>query len=386
MNGELLSILEQLEREKGVDREVLLQGIEQALLTAAKKIARLTNPTESVRVKIDRKTGEIKTFLGEKEITVEKFGRIAAQTARQVIIQKIREAEKEAIYNEFTRKLGEIVTGSVYRIEKRNITVDFFGRAQGILPKKFLSPLDAYSVSDRIRALVIEVKKESKGTKILLSRTHFNFIKKLFELEVPEIYEGIVEIKSIAREPGERTKIAVYSKDEKVDCVGACVGMKGTRVKNIISELKGEKIDIIRYSDDIKEFIANSLQPAKVSQIVLDREKKKAMVVVSEENLSLAIGKHGQNVRLASKLVGWSLDIRTRKMLRIPLGGEEDQELKKISGLGKKILSLLKKADVYTLEDLAGKTLEELTSIKGIGKVKAQRLIEQAKKILDSKK
>ncbi len=384
MNGELLSILEQLEREKGVDREVLLQGIEQALLTAAKKIARLKKPSEPVKVKVDRKTGEIKTFLGDKEITIEEFGRIAAQTAKQVIIQKIREAEKEAVYNEFSKKLGEIATGSVYRIEKKNLIIDFFGRAQGVLPRKFLSPLDAYSVGDRVRALVIEVTKQSKGTKIILSRTHPNFIKKLFELEVPEIYEGIVEIKSIAREPGERTKIAVYSKDEKIDCVGACVGMKGTRVKNIINELKGEKIDIIRYSDDIKEFIANSLQPAKVSQIVLDRENKKAIVVVSEENLSLAIGKHGQNVRLASKLVGWSLDIRTRKMLKIPLG-ETEEELMKIPGLGEKLLVLLKNAQIYTLEDLAKKTPQELTRIKGIGKAKAQKLIEEAKKLLDKK-
>ena len=384
MNGEFLSIITQIEREKGIDKEVLFEGIEQALLIAVKKIARISNPGAQVRVEINRQTGEVKAFMDDKEITTEEFGRIAAQTARQVIIQKIREAEKETVFNEFHKKVGEIVSGSVYKVDEKAVIVDFLGRARGYLPKKFLSPLDVFKIGERIRCLVLEVTKESKGAKILLTRTHVNFVKKLFELEIPEIYEGIVEIKSISREPGERTKIAVYSKDEKIDSVGACVGMKGTRVKNIVQELKGEKIDIIRYSDDIKEFIANALQPASITKIVIDRSTLTATVIVPEESLSLAIGKHGQNVRLASKLVGWNIDIRTKKMLKLP--GEELEEFKKIKGLGKNTLQALLNAGITSLVELASKSVEELVKIKGIGKKKAIFLKEKAQKILDEEK
>jgi N utilization substance protein A len=242
------------------------------------------------------------------------FGRIAASAARQVIIQKIREAEKDVVFGEFQGKVGEIVSGTVYRFDKGNIIVDLLGKAEGVLLKSEQTPKEENRQGQRIRSLILEVKKDNRGPQIILTRKHQNFVKKLFELEVPEIYEGIVEIKAISRQPGERTKIAVWSKDEKVDSVGACVGMRGGRVKNIVNELSGEKIDIVRYSEDIREYIKAALLPAEVSEIKLDKAAKRAEVIVADDQLSLAIGKHGQNVRLASRLVGWELDVRTKAM------------------------------------------------------------------------
>jgi len=385
MNGEILAILEQIEREKGIKKEILIQAVESALSTAVRKVMNL-GQEEEVKVEIDRKTGKIKATQGSKEITSIDFGRIAATTARQVIIQKIREAEKEVIFNEFSGKVGEIVSGTVYRFQNKNIIVDLLGKAEGILPRSQQAPQEEFKQGDRIRAYVLEVKKESKGTQIILSRTHPNLVKKLFEMEVPEIYEGIVEIKSIARLPSQRTKIAVFSKDEKVDSVGACVGMRGNRVKNIVTELHGEKIDIVRWSDDISQFIQAAIAPAKVSEIKLDKQNKKALVIVDENQLSLAIGKHGQNVRLASTLVGWELDVRTRKMAeeRIELKKEKiPQSLERLNGIGEKLKQQLTQAGFKTLEDVAKADIKELLKIKGIGQVKAKKLIETAKKITE---
>jgi len=303
VNKEFLTVLEQLEREKGLEKEVLLEAVKHALAVAAKKIFKDV-PEEDVRVEIDPNKGDIHIFIGKEEMISKDFGRIAAQTARQVIIQKIREAEKENTYTEFKKKEGDIVSGVVYRMEKKALIIDMMGKAEGVMPHSFMSPLDRFKVGERMRAFVYEVKRD-KGTQIILSRKHENLVKKLFELEVPEIYEGIVEIKGIAREAGERTKIAVHSKDDKVDCVGACVGIRGSRVKSIIDELRGEKIDIVRWSEDIKEFIKAALAPAIIGQIEFDRENKRARVMLANDQLSLAIGKRGQNVRLASKLVGW---------------------------------------------------------------------------------
>lgn len=304
---ELLVILEQLERDKGIDKNVLIEAVETAVASAAKKLWTV-DKNEDVKAKLDVATGRMVVYAGGEEIRSEEFGRIAAQTAKQVVIQKIREAEKDVIYNEYHSRIGDIINGSVYRFEKGNIIIDL-GKADAIIPKKEQSDKEEFKQGDRIRAYVLDVKRENKGPQIILSRSHPNFVKRLFKLEVPEIFEGIVEIKSVSRDVGERTKISVYSKDEKVDCVGACVGMRGSRVKNIVTELQGEKIDIVRYSSDIKEYIQAALSPAEISQIQFNYDEQKANIIVADDQLSLAIGKRGQNVRLASQLVGWELDL-----------------------------------------------------------------------------
>ena len=311
MDSELMVILEQLERDKGIDKETLIAAVESAVASAAKKIWTVDKEVD-VKVTLDRKTGKIKAWAGDEEIHSSEFGRIAAQTAKQVVIQKIREAEKDVVYGEYTARIGQIISGSVYRFERGNIIVDL-GKSEALVPKSEQSNKEEFRQGERIRAYVLEVCRENRGPQIILSRAHPNFVKRLFELEVPEIYEGIIEVKAIARDAGERTKIAVYSKDEKIDCVGACVGMRGSRVKNIVTELHGEKIDIVRHSEDIKEYIQAALSPAEISQMQLIADEKRVNIIVDEDQLSLAIGKYGQNVRLASKLVGWELDIYSAK-------------------------------------------------------------------------
>ena len=396
MSHELLSIIEQLEREKGIQREVLIQAIESALLSATRKVIDV-KPNEELRVELDPETGQIRAFRDEEEITSIDFGRIAASTARQVIIQKLREAEKDVVFNEFQGKVGEIISGTVYRFEKGTIIVDLLGKAEGILLKREQSLREEYRQGQRIRAYVLEVKRDVKGPQILLSRGHAHFVKKLFELEVPEIYEGIVEIKSISRQPGERTKIAVCSKNDKVDSVGACVGMRGNRVRNIVGELQGEKIDIVRYSDDIREYIRAALSPAEVSEIKLDKDQTKAEVIVNDDQLSLAIGKHGQNVRLASRLIGWELDIRTRETAQeaeeTPAAAAQEEPvaavsvdaaraLARLGGVGVKTIENLRAAGFASLEDVANAEASELTAVKGIGQKKAEKLITEARTLL----
>jgi len=383
-SSELLAILEHLEREKGISKEILLTALETAMVSAVKKALGLKD-AQDIKVEIDRETGKISAFRNGKGIKSVDFGRIAAQTARQVMIQRIREAEKDVIYNEFIAKVGTIVSGNVYRFEKGNICVDLFGKTEGIIPRREQVQKEEFRLGDRIRAFVLEVKKEARGTQIVLSRRHSNIVRKFFELEVPEIYEGIVEIKFISREPGERTKIAVWSKDEKVDCVGACVGIRGSRVKNIVSELQGEKIDIIRWSDNPRDYINSALSPAKISEIKLDKEKKKAEVIAPEDQLALAIGKHGQNVRLASKLVGWELDLRTRPEPKEESVHKEEQSIANIHGVGEKILTILIESGFSTLESLASAEVSTLSEIKGIGLKKAEKIIKEAKKVLKRK-
>jgi N utilization substance protein A len=393
-------------------------------------------PNEELEVKLDPENGSIHAFRNKEEITSVDFGRIAASAARQVIIQKIREAEKDVVFGEFQGKVGEIVSGTVYRFDKGNIIVDLLGKAEGVLLKSEQTPKEENRQGQRIRSLILEVKKDNRGPQIILTRKHQNFVKKLFELEVPEIYEGIVEIKAISRQPGERTKIAVWSKDDKVDSVGACVGMRGGRVKNIVNELSGEKIDIVRYSEDIREYIKAALLPAEVSEIKLDKVTKRAEVIVADDQLSLAIGKHGQNVRIASRLVGWELDVRTKgmaeqaaleaqkradqktaaaqepavealaegvlkeekpkakkvKVKKEKAGKVEPKKEKKVeeaasgigdlSGIGEKTLASLKKAGFVSLEDIAKASAAGLSEVKGISEKKAQNLIEEAKKLL----
>ncbi len=376
MSKELIAILEQMEREKGVDKEKLLEAIEEALEVAARKIAKITNSSEDISVKIDHKTGSIKAYVGDQEIVSEGLSRIAAQTARQIIIQKIREAEKDVVFTDFSEKVGKILSGSVYRFDKKGVVLDLLGKAEALIPKDQLSPLDNFKIGERIRVYCLEVRRD-KSPQIMASRKAGAFVKKLFELEVPEIYEGVVEIKSIARDAGDRTKIAVYSKEDKIDSVGSCVGMRGARVKSVVNELRGEKIDIVRWSDNAVEFIKSALSPAKVKSISLDKDRKRALVIVDSEDLSVAIGKHGQNVRLASRLTNWELDVRSKEGLQ-----EEQEELKKLEGVGQKILDILKDHNLVTLKSLANVSIEELTEIKGIGKKKAEGIIKQAKDLL----
>ena len=395
MSEEILAILEQLEREKGIKKEVLIQAVESAIASAAKKVINL-KPGQEVKVQMDEATGKIKATCDGRSVTSMDFGRIAAQTAKQVILQKIREAEKEVVFTEFQGKVGDIVSGTVYRFEKGNIVVDLLGRAEGILFRREQCPHEEFRQGERIRTYLVEVKKESRGPQIILSRAHPNFVKKLFELEVPEIYEGIVEIRSIARQPGERTKLTVYSKDSKVDSVGACVGMRGNRVKNIVNELRGEKIDIVRYNEDMHDYIAAALAPAKIAEIRLDKANQRAEVVVEDDQLSLAIGKHGQNVRLASRLIGWELDIRPKKgkeaeveqvraKLTAPTAKAKPAEgipLSELQGVGGKLLENFSSAGFGTVQDLLKAEQDAILKVKGVGKIKAEKLIKLAKKLL----
>ncbi len=405
MESELLTILEQIERDKGIDKEILIAAVEAAVSSAAKKVWTV-DKNEEIKVVLNRKTGKLTAYAGKQEIRSEEFGRIAAQTAKQVVIQKIREAEKDVIYHEYHARIGQIIGGTVYRFEKGNIVIDI-GKAEGFIPRSEQSSKEEFRQGDRIRAYILDVKRETKGPQIILSRANPNFVKRLFELEVPEIYEGIVEIKTIARDPGERTKIAVYSKDEKVDCVGACVGMRGSRVKNIVSELQGEKIDIVRFSTDMREYIQAALSPAEISQIQLNLEGKKANIIVAEDQLSLAIGKYGQNVRLASQLVGWELNIFTADQWETKKKDLEEASSKKksdskdsiakkteggesplagLTSMSEKIRTALIDNGFVTIQKVAEASVDQLTQIKGLGKIKSEKLIKEAKKIFSEGK
>lgn len=338
MNGkELISVIDQLGREKGIDKARIIGAVETALQTAAKK---RFGQGENVKVEIDTKTGDIsvislKTIVEtvtnpKAEISIsearkvddgaevgdeigsliemDELGRIAAQTAKQVICQKVREAEWEAVQKEYSTRQGDLINGIIIGQERRNYIVDL-GKTEAILPIQEQIPRETYRRGDRVKALLLEVRKTPKDVQVILSRSHPTFVSKLFELEVPEVGEKIVEIKGVVREPGDRTKIAVSSRDKAVDPVGACVGIKGSRVQAVVRELRGEKIDIIAWTNDPRVFIAEALNPASIEKVGIDEEKKSALVVVADSQLSLAIGKNGQNVRLAARLTGWKIDI-----------------------------------------------------------------------------
>ncbi|GIW70706.1 MAG: hypothetical protein KatS3mg102_0248 [Planctomycetota bacterium] len=307
MGSELLRLVDVIQREKHIDKEAVFEGLEQALLAAARK--RLPNPDE-VSVHIDRQTGEISAYEGTRPIDPAELGRIAALTAKQVMIQKFREAERDVIYEEFEGKVGEMITGFVQRVERSHVIISL-GRSEAILPAREQPAGESYHVGERIKALIIDVRKVGQRVRIVCSRSHPDIVRTLFALEVPEIQDRVVEIKGIARDPGHRTKVAVASIDPKVDAVGACVGIRGSRIKNIVDELNGEKIDIVRYADSPEVYIMNALKPAELQGIELDFDEHKALVFVGEDQLALAIGKRGQNVRLASKLTGWAIDIVT---------------------------------------------------------------------------
>ncbi|MHC4357904.1 MAG: transcription termination factor NusA [Planctomycetota bacterium] len=318
---ELLRLVETLRRDKDIDKEIVFQGIEAALMSAARKHF---DHREDITITIDRITGELIALEGKRRIDPSELGRISAQTAKQVMIQKIREAERNAIYEEYVKRKGDIVTGTVQRFEGPTIVVNL-GKVEALLPKSEQIVDEVYHPGDRVRGMLLDVKKVSQRVRLVLSRSHPDFVKKLFELEVPEISEGVIEVRAIAREAGYRTKIAVESLDAHVDCVGACVGVRGSRIKNIVDELVGEKIDIIRWDDAPEALIPNTLKPAEIVGIMLSAETHQATVVVPNDQLSLAIGKRGQNVRLASKLTSWDIDILTEEELsQKDLPTEED--------------------------------------------------------------
>ncbi|MCX6348571.1 MAG: transcription termination factor NusA [Candidatus Aureabacteria bacterium] len=412
MNADLIAVLEYMERDKGISREVLIQAIESSLLTASKKCL---GPARNMEVAINPKSGDIKAYtmlvvveavtdlhneislsearklnpdaaVGEeirKEVTPKNFGRIAAQTAKQVVIQKIREAEKDVVMGEYRQRVGEIVSGVIRRAEKGVVVIDL-GRTEGIMPEREQCPHEEYRPGMRVRALILEVREKTKNPEVILSRATAGFVRKLFEIEVPEFGEKVVEMKAIAREPGYRTKLAVWAQNDKIDCVGACVGLRGARVKSVVRELSGEKVDIIRWDPNPVIFITNALSPAKIKQVTLDEGKKEAEVVVDEDQLSLAIGKKGQNVRLASHLTGWKVDIFRE--------GEISKGVKKAVGqfsalpeVGEEIAQKLVEAGFTGLAVLAIADPSDLAEIPGLDEVKAGAIITAAKELIAPK-
>lgn len=404
---QLSRVIEQVSKEKQIDRQVVIEAIESAMVQAAKRHFGLEREIEA---KYNLEIGEVELFQvkrvvdevtdAESQITLEEarrsfdeeaevgdefleklpggaFGRIAAQTAKQAIIQKVRDAERELIYNEFKDRKGEIFSGTVQRFEKKSIIVNL-GRTDAILPEREQIPRERYRQGDRIRAYIYEVELTARGPQIVLSRTHPNLLIELFRQEVPEIYEGIVEVKAAVREPGGRAKIAVVSHDRDVDPVGACVGMRGTRVQSVVQELRGEKVDIISYTPDPAEFVCRALAPAKVSKIIMDEAEHSMEVIVPDDQLSLAIGKKGQNVSLASRLTGWKLDIRGE--------AEADEEARNsrasllgIPGMSDVTAEILLQSNFKSAEEFAAADLESIAEIEGIGPERAHGLREAAR-------
>ena len=316
---DIIRYIDSIARDKDIDKEGLFLSIESAVSAALCKKYGL----DDLELKLDRNTGE---WLCNYEVSMEEQGRILAQAVKQAIISRVREAERDVLYDEYEQRIGEIISGTVQRFEGDTVIVNIGRNMEGILPRAEKVRTENYNVGDRIRALVLEVKKVGPRVKVILSRGHRDLVRALFELEVPEIADGVIMIRRIEREPGYRTKLAVHSSDPKVDCVGACVGVRGTRIKSIIDELNGERIDIIRWNEDLEVLITHALKPAEISHIELSYSTKKALVLVDEEQLSLAIGRKGQNVRLASKLAGWDIDIMTRAELEKTVEDEERAE------------------------------------------------------------
>ena len=384
MNGELIRIVDSLHRDKSIDKEIVFTGIESALATACRKHFGIE---EDVTVIVNRETGAITATERGHPVDPETLGRIAAQTAKQVMIQKIREAERDVIFAEFEERIGTLVNGTVQRFEGRNIIVNL-SRTEGILPVSEQMRNESYRVGERIQCVIYEVKKAGPRVRIVLSRGHVNLIRRLFELEVPEIAERIIDIRAIAREAGHRTKVAVSSIDPRVDCVGACVGVRGTRIKSIVDEVNGEKIDIVRWNDSVEVLIMNALKPAEIEKMILDDEvePKKATVFVRDDQLSLAIGKKGQNVRLASKLAQWDIDIvpsedaASRISAEEVLGLLDDRERAARAesptlGLSEDIFEILKKGGFSTRDSILAAGVDVLAKVQGFDEDQARLVI-----------
>ena len=418
MSMETISILEQISRDKGIDKETLIDALKAAVEVAARK----RYPTaKELQSEFNESTGEVEIYL-EKTVVetielpdeqislqdasafsedvqigdqvlvqqvLENYGRTAAQLAKQVIIQKLREAEIDLTYNDYIDKKGELINGMVHRMEHGDLVVDL-GKAEGILPRREQVFRESFNRGERIRAYVLDVRKTPKHALVILSRTHVGLIKRLFEMEVPEISEGMVEIMGVVREPNGRTKIAVRTNDREIDAVGACVGMRGMRVQSIVQELRGEKIDIVEFSEDPETYIKNALSPAKVARVVLNPDEKQMTIIVAEDQMSLAIGKKGQNVRLAAKLVRWKVDIKgpsealelgTEHAFLTPAETSEVDfldDIKNAKGLGEKVMTLLFNENVVTYEEALSRGAKGLVQLPGIGPKKAEALMELA--------
>jgi N utilization substance protein A len=405
MITDLLRTIDQVSRDKGIDSKTLIEALEEAVSSAVRKkfgseyelevnfnseigeievfefkevVENVTDERLQVSLKEARKLdpeSEIGDSLGIKMDT-DALGRIAAQSAKQVIMQRLREAERNAVYDDFKDRKGEIINGIVQRFDKGSIIANL-GKAEAELPVKEQIPKETYTQGDRLRAYIYDVKQFSRGPQIILSRTHPNFVSALFENEVPEISDGIVTIMQVTREPGSRAKIAVASKDKDVDPVGACVGMKGSRVQAVVQELRGERIDIITWDPDPAKFVCNALAPAEILRVIVDEENRSMEVVVPDDQLSLAIGKRGQNVRLASRVTNWKLDVTSESEYNEKLK-EDYRSLLKLSGVGKKLATALDEIGFRSIEDIAKADEVDLASIKGISEKKAKELIQEA--------
>jgi transcription termination/antitermination protein NusA len=404
-------VVDQVSRDKGIDRDILIQALEEALKSAARK--KYGNQID-IEVQYNEEVGEIEVFqfkevaeeitepdlqigleegrkldaeceigdsLGTKMDT-STFGRIAAQSAKQVIIQKIKDAEKVAIYSSFITRKGEILNGIVQRIDRGDIIVNI-GQTEGIVPAREQVPRESYRRGDRIRAYILDVLQDTRGPQIVLSRTHPNFLINLFKTEVPEINEGIVSIMGAAREPGVRAKFAVASTSSDIDPVGACVGMKGSRVQNVVQELKGEKIDIISWHVDPAKFVCNALAPAEISRVIIDEDNRSMEVIVPDEFLSIAIGKKGQNVRLASKLAGWHLDVKSETLYSEAMKSGYES-LVALPGIGVSMADALYEKGLFSAEEISNVSVEDLTQIRGIGEGKAEKLIAAATHLVNT--
>ncbi len=406
-------VIDQVSREKGIDSEILITTIKEAIVSAARK---KIGPRADVEVHYDEKSGDVEVFhfkevvaeveYTDSELTIEEgyeydpeceigdslgiridtedFGRIAAQSAKQVIIQKMREAERNAVYDNFIHKKGSIINGIVQRFDRGNLVVNL-GQAEAILRPRDQMPKENYKRGDRIRAYVQDVLEESKGAQILLSRTHPDFLAELFKTEVPEVAEGIVSIRASARVPGLRAKIAVSSIDSDVDPVGACVGMKGNRVQSIVQELRGEKIDIVQWSPDIARFVCNALSPAEIARVIIDEDNRSMEVIVNDEYLSIAIGKGGQNVSLACEITGWHLEVTSEEEYSREVKQGYDN-LMKLNNVGLSMAEVLFKAGYASLLDISETRDEDLVSVMDIPIEDAQATIEEAKQILEQER
>jgi N utilization substance protein A len=408
--ADIKRVVEQVSRDKGIDRAILINALEEALKSAARK--KFGNKID-IEVQYDEDTGEIEVFqfkevvetitdpeiqitmaegkkldpecefgdsLGTKMDT-STFGRIAAQSAKQVIIQKMKDAERDAVYSNFIDRKDEIINGIVQRVDRGDIVVNL-GQTEGVLPTREQVPRESYRRGDRVRALIVDILYETRGPQIVLSRTHPNFLINLFKAEVPEISEGIVSIMAASREPGVRAKIAVSSNDSDIDPVGACVGMKGSRVQNVVQELRGEKIDIIPWHLDPARFVCNALSPAEISRVIIDEDNRAMEVIVPDEFLSIAIGKRGQNVRLASKLTKWHLDVISEERYSAEMKSGYDS-LVSMPEVGISMADTLYEQGFFSAEELSRASIEDLTAIRGIDGDKAEALIQSAKDRLD---